>query len=65
MPQAVSMKHPLADEFLKRDLNNINSCFKKIGIQSLFREAIRMLLEGRQHKQFWELSLKERGDGLE
>jgi RIO kinase 1 len=33
MSQAVSVKHPMADEFLRRDLNNINYFFKKTGAQ--------------------------------
>jgi RIO kinase 1 len=33
MSQAVSVKHPMADQFLRRDLNNINYYFKKIGVQ--------------------------------
>jgi RIO kinase 1 len=33
MSQAVSVKHPMADQFLRRDLNNINNYFKKIGTQ--------------------------------
>lgn len=31
--QAVSTKHPLAKEFLKRDVENINSYFKKKGVR--------------------------------
>ncbi len=33
MSQAVSVKHPMADQFLRRDLNNINYYFKKVGVQ--------------------------------
>lgn len=31
--QAVTPKHPLAKEFLKRDVENINNYFKKIGVK--------------------------------
>lgn len=31
--QAVQLKHPLAKEFLLRDLNNINSYFQKMGVK--------------------------------
>ena len=33
MSQAVSVKHPMADEFLRRDINNVNYYFKKIGVE--------------------------------
>ena len=31
--QAVTYRHPLAEEFLKRDVKNINSYFKKMGVR--------------------------------
>lgn len=31
--QAVPLRHPLAKDFLKRDLKNINSYFKKLGVK--------------------------------
>lgn len=38
--QAVTLSHPLAEEFLKRDLKNISSYFKKIGIPVKSEEEI-------------------------
>jgi RIO kinase 1 len=31
--QAVLVDHPMADQFLHRDLNNINYYFKRLGVE--------------------------------
>lgn len=44
--QAVTEKHPLAKEFLRRDVNNINTYFKKLGVkinEKLFDELSKTL----------------------
>jgi len=39
--QAVSIKHPLALEFLDRDIQRINSYFRKLGVKVLSEEQIK------------------------
>jgi RIO kinase 1 len=46
--QAVPHSHPLAKEFLKRDIKNINSYFKKLGVEveneeELFNNLLKMI----------------------
>ncbi len=31
--QAVLVKHPMADTFLRRDLENLNNYFRKLGVE--------------------------------
>lgn len=38
LSQAVTLKHPFAKKFLKRDLKNINSYFKRFGVKVKFEE---------------------------
>jgi len=38
--QAVSLNHPMADKFLRRDLENINRYFQKLGVEVLPLEKI-------------------------
>lgn len=44
--QAVTERHPLAKEFLKKDVYNINTQFKKLGVEvnkNLFEEIVQMM----------------------
>jgi RIO kinase 1 len=46
LSQAVVKEHPLAKEFLNRDVKNINSYFKKLGVkiqEELFNELIKIM----------------------
>jgi RIO kinase 1 len=40
MSQAVLISHPMAHTFLKRDLENLNRYFKKLGVKTLSVDEI-------------------------
>jgi RIO kinase 1 len=46
--QAVSIEHPMADQFLRRDLDNLNNYFKKLGVNVFTpEETYRRITDGR------------------
>jgi RIO kinase 1 len=46
--QAVPVDHPMADQFLHRDLNNINHYFKRLGVEVYStEETYRRITSGR------------------
>lgn len=46
MSQAVPLAHPLADFLLRRDLNNLNRFFKKLGVKVLSAEECYRMVTG-------------------
>ncbi len=48
---AVSILHPLAKEFLQRDLENLNRFFKKRGFKTLNTEKIITKVSGKSHEE--------------
>ncbi|RJS76980.1 serine protein kinase RIO [Candidatus Bathyarchaeota archaeon] len=46
MSQAVPLAHPLADFLLRRDLNNLNKFFKKLGVKVLSAEECYRMVTG-------------------
>jgi len=44
--QAVPLEHPMADQLLRRDLENLNRYFKRLGVEVLSLEATHMKVTG-------------------
>lgn len=46
--QAVSKFHPMAEEFLRRDLHNLNSYFRKLGVKTKeLEKVLKQVVEGK------------------
>jgi len=58
--QAVLKNHPMAAEFLERDLRNLTSYFRRQGVKSADPQSIRARL---QHERHWKK--EDKGDGEE